>query len=394
MDQESDSSIPQPHGDYTPLMTMTSVRKTLDDYIFTGQPDNFDTALEKVGDAHTYQYRLVFFHSLQNLVISFFFIAIPFLFYPVTFNCERTNEGGEQEIYQCTENNGGCALRNINEELSPNSLTREFDLYCDQAYWRDLPGVLFFFVAGATTLILGYYSDYYGRKWPLFISIFIPGSLVLIASFASSYMVFLLCYGFCGFVFPYLIIFYAHINESAGDHFRVSSTIFIDVCFTLGQLIFILFAHFELDWRMLTRYYIAAPTLLCCLTYIWIFESPRYLFAVGKYKEYKQVLLQIANTNGIWVDDLYIPGETSSTLEAEEFDAKDMVSYLDLLRFKSLRTITILMCINCIMLNFNYFGLFFTIDKLGPDVALNTFMISLGDVAGCAIASTSKIQAA
>eukprot|EP01016_Furgasonia_blochmanni_P030930 TRINITY_DN32044_c0_g1_i2.p1 TRINITY_DN32044_c0_g1~~TRINITY_DN32044_c0_g1_i2.p1 ORF type:complete len:454 (-),score=14.14 TRINITY_DN32044_c0_g1_i2:260-1621(-) len=279
-----------------------------------------------------------------------------------------------------------CDAKNINADLTPNSLTKEFGLYCENQHLRDYPGVMFFIVGGSMTLVLGYCADHCGRKLPLFSSIFIPGALVLIASFASTYLMFLVCFGFCGFVFPYLIIYYAHINESAGENFRVRSTILTGVCFALGPMVFILFTHFELDWRMLTRYYIAGPTLFCCLTYVWIHESPRYLFAIGKFKEYKQVLLQIANTNGIWVDELEVPGNVRFIPEFEDMEAREMVTYYDLVGFRSLRFITVLMCINCIMLNFNYYGLFFTIDKLGPDVALNTLMISLGDLVGCIVA--------
>eukprot|EP01016_Furgasonia_blochmanni_P056721 TRINITY_DN9719_c0_g1_i5.p1 TRINITY_DN9719_c0_g1~~TRINITY_DN9719_c0_g1_i5.p1 ORF type:complete len:536 (+),score=75.87 TRINITY_DN9719_c0_g1_i5:66-1673(+) len=342
-------------------------------------------ALEMTGDADNYQSRLLVFHSLQNIFVAFFFIAIPFLFYPVTFNCQRTNADGAKEVVQCTEFTGGCEDMNINDGLSPNSLTREFHLYCENLILKDLAGTIFFVVGGIATMLFGHYSDHHGRRMPCFWSLFIPAIALFAGSYVDNYFLFLIAFGLCGFAFPYVNLCFVHMNESSGDHFRVLSTILIDISFNVGQCLFVGLVYFELDWRFISRWFIATPTLLSCIFYLWMYETPRFLYAIGEYSESKEVLKKIASINNKPYVEFHFPEEVGKTRDLVKMGQQDKINYFDLWRYISLRKTTFLLCIISASVHFCYFGLFFAIDELGPNISLNVFVLSLGDVLGCAL---------
>ena len=86
-------------------------------------------------------------------------------------------------------------------------------------------------------------------------------------------------------------------NESAGNEYRQIASITLLATYGIGQLLFILLAYEFQGWKTLIFYCIAIPLALQIVTFIWIYESPKFLLSQKEFKQAKDVILKIAKVN-------------------------------------------------------------------------------------------------
>ena len=96
---------------------------------------------------------------------------------------------------------------------------------------------------------------------------------------------------------PFTSLSFILLSESAGDEFRQIASITLLATYGFGQLLFILLAYEFPNWRILVLYCIAIPLALQLVTFIWIYESPKFLLSKKEFKKAKEVILKIAEVN-------------------------------------------------------------------------------------------------
>ncbi|XP_068617412.1 organic cation transporter protein-like [Battus philenor] len=177
-----------------------------------------------------------------------------------------------------------------------NSVVYDFDLGC-QEWMRALAGTL---SSVGTLLVLpvtGYFSDRFGRRLALVVSIFNVGLFGLIRAFSTDYAMYLVLQllqttlGAGTFSSGYVFA-----TELVGPKYRVIISALIPSLFAVGLMILGSVAWAIHSWR----YMILALHIPCFLivSYYWCLgESVRWLLSKQKYDEARAALEDVARVN-------------------------------------------------------------------------------------------------
>lgn len=369
-----------------------------------------DEALKTCGDSNWYQIRTTIILALQSTVIAFILQGQPFLFLPPKFQCHRDNG----EMYLCEETEG---CKDPNPMIDPNSsdsLVVHFVLYCDREYLKAMTQTLFFVLSNISTLVFSFMADYKGRK-PTILILYCIGSIPLIAAaFATNWTIFMVFMVIAGVgVNPFSALCFVLLSESAGEKYRQLSSIALLVTWGVGELLFVPIAYFFPQWKVLLLYWIAIPLTVQIFTYIWIYESPKFLIMKKKFQEAKKVLFKIAKVNNKKVEDFSLQDEVNGnalqayeSFSAENLDQNDLTShhcmsearikaknskkiytYYDLFRYPSQRKITLILCVAYFGIYLTYYGGIFALDTVGSNIYISAVVINCSELAAYIISN-------
>lgn len=171
--------------------------------------------------------------SFQWVFYSFLTMGMPFFFQAPSFLCSKVLDG-ETVFVPCDENE---ACKKFNASIfnndDYNSLSKEFNLYCDKRYLLGLSGSLFFigtftkiidffpFILGSSIagVIFPYLADSYGRKKTLVFSVGIGSLSVFISGFVWSIYLFMLLIFIAGLCLNgYETICLVYVTEISGSN--------------------------------------------------------------------------------------------------------------------------------------------------------------------------------
>lgn len=253
-----------------------------------------DEALSLAGDNKFYQKRTTFFLSLQWLVIAFIIQGQSFLFLPPDFLCPDASN----QLNTCIETE---ACRYDNPIIDPDSkytIAVEFSLYCARGYYKSMTQMLFFSGSNVAILLFSFISDFKGRKPTLLFTYALGAIALFVARFSNNWYMLMFCLVFAGMgINPFTALSFILLNESAGDEFRQIASISLLATYGFGQLLFILLAYEFPNWKTLILYWIAIPLALQIITFLWIYESPKFLVTKKEFKIAKETIVRIAKTN-------------------------------------------------------------------------------------------------
>lgn len=368
------------------------------------KPLTSDEALKTCGDSNWYQIRTTIILALQSTVIAFILQGQPFLFLPPKFQCHRENG----EVYLCEENDG-CKEPNPQiDPDAPNSLVVHFGLYCDREYLKALTQTVFFVISNVSTLIFSFLADYKGRKITILILYCIGSLPLIIAAFAvnwTMFMVFLITAGIG--VNPFSALCFVLLSESAGEKYRQISSIALLVTWGVGELIFVPIAYYFPDWKILLLYWIAIPLTVQIFSYVWIYESPKFLIMKKQFEEAKKVFLKIAKVNKKPVVDLVLAEEENLKTQREGFESllvenldqdnllsphrlsqnkkilkekKKIYTYYDLFRYPSQLKITLILCVAYFGIYLTYYGGIFALDTVGSNIYISAVVTNCSEL--------------
>lgn len=106
---------------------------------------SLDKAFEYVGDNSSFQKRTIKILAFQWIFYSFLTMGMPFLFTTPKFICTKIVDG-ETVSTPCTEEDACQQFRNESTlHSNDNSLSQEFNLYCEKKVVLGFLGSLFFF---------------------------------------------------------------------------------------------------------------------------------------------------------------------------------------------------------------------------------------------------------
>lgn len=104
---------------------------------------SLDKAFEYVGDNSSFQKRTINILAFQWIFYSFLTMGMPFLFTTPKFLCTKLVDGEMQQT-SCSEEDACQNMKTDSFAVSDNSLSQEFDLYCDKKVILGFLGSLFF----------------------------------------------------------------------------------------------------------------------------------------------------------------------------------------------------------------------------------------------------------
>lgn len=172
---------------------------------------------------------------------------------------------------------------------------------------------------------------------------------------------------------------------------------------SFAQIIYTPIIYYSNHWRIICIGVIGIPFLASFfLASRNLFETPRYLISKKRFDEARIILNKIALYNRRPKFNYKIEGETEE-IELQdsksEFFKKDSVdhkikkknyNYVDLFKYKSLRTNTIFMFFLWFFRYFCYYGLAFSLPALGGEMHQNFLIIAVAEFAACLISGKIK----
>ena len=344
-----------------------------------------------------------------------------------TFSYFDSN-GETFSYYQCEEEE---ACKSLNREIWPGSsesLTVSFNLYCERGYLKSLCQTLFFIASNINTLIFSFLADLKGRKIAILILYILGAIPLLVASFAGSWILFMILLIISGAgVNPYSGLCFVLLSESSGERFRQSASVALLMTWGIGQLLFIPIAYYFRDWNVLLLYWIAIPLTIQIVSYIWIYESPKFLVSKKRFSEAKEVFKKIAATNKKSLPDFKFKEEAENELphepkpkqntevnnknntvginpivsvatsenisnsflntnqnelpkKSKTQNSEKIYTYLDLWRYPSQRKITFILSLAYFALYICYYGGIFAMETLGGNIYISAILLNSSEL--------------
>ncbi|XP_021942808.1 organic cation transporter protein-like isoform X2 [Zootermopsis nevadensis] len=170
--------------------------------------------------------------------------------------------------------------------------------------------------------------------------------------------------------------------ELVGSRARVLGGTLISVFYALGEAILGGIALWLQNWRNLLRVFYA-PALLC-VTYHWLLpESVRWLLAMGKIKEARNVIMKAAKRNGVVLSSgalnkfemTSLSEGKSESPEAEIKSAKEVLKQVLHSKILLLRVVNCSFC--WVAITFVFFGLSLTSVSVGGNKFTNFILVAI-----------------
>ncbi|CAH0586908.1 unnamed protein product [Chrysodeixis includens] len=277
--------------------------------------------------------------------------------------------------YKCLDNNvtNYCPCQNPEYDTSTivSSVTSEFDLICNKTYLASLAQSMMQIGILAGSLIFGYFSDRYGRKIVVLISLFLEVLFVALSAVIPNLWLFLVFRFLIGAaVGGTMLCCYVLIIELCGKSFRPYASGLQEIPFLVSYISLPIIAYFVRDWRPLQL--VTSVPWVVVIAYYWLIpESPRWLITVGRKREAIDILTHIARRNNRPTDQI------ESIVERVELQNKKQTqtgTFMDLFRTPKIRAYTLITACIWMFCSHTFFGLNQYIGRLQGNIYLNVIL--------------------
>ncbi|KAL4460476.1 hypothetical protein ABPG74_000227 [Tetrahymena malaccensis] len=325
-----------------------------------------DQCLEYVNPKGKYQYLLFLILIAQAVIGSFIFIGGPYFFEDPIFICQGDSKCKQEEA---------CKQKNFQiSESSNNTFTKQFELYCDRQYLKNLSLSFIFIGSLFGTFFFSFLSDLKGRRLPMIISWAFSVLGVGILAFSQNVAMIFVGQFFGGFgIYPASTLGFIILSEQSIGKFRKITTGFLLLGFTISEGVFNLLAYlFNNNWQILIRYWFFIPMILLQPTMFYIIESPRFYLNKDKSK-----VVSCLNKIGARNEKKSQQAEIKLTQEQIDFNKyslikkKETYSYFTLFKYKSTKWVTIACSIQKFLMIFVNYGAQFSVSDFGFSIYIN-----------------------
>ncbi|KDR22927.1 Solute carrier family 22 member 21, partial [Zootermopsis nevadensis] len=264
------------------------------------------------------------------------------------------------------------------------TIVNEWNITCEENEWKlTLVGTVNNVGQFIGFPLAGFFSDRVGRRTTLVTATVGAGVMGLVRSMAWSYEAFVVI-EFLDPVFASGIYTTGFVlgMELVGSRARVLGGTLISVFYALGEAILGGIALWLQNWRNLLRVFYA-PALLC-VTYHWLLpESVRWLLAMGKIKEARNVIMKAAKRNGVVLSSgalnkfemTSLSEGKSESPEAEIKSAKEVLKQVLHSKILLLRVVNCSFC--WVAITFVFFGLSLTSVSVGGNKFTNFILVAI-----------------
>lgn len=172
------------------------------------------------------------------------------------------------------------------------------------------------------------------------------------------------------------------VMEMIGTKWRELVSVLFHVPFSIGHFLMAVLAYYVRDWQTI-QFGLSIPSIVL-LSYYWlVFESPRWLFAVGRIDESAKILEKAAKSNKLPHENIKSNLQKFKSEESEKPVNKG--NFLDLLRSPNLRMKTIVMDFNWFVSGFCFFGLAQYVGHAGGNIFVNVAASAILELPGCVL---------
>lgn len=333
-----------------------------------------DEVLEKVGSFGWFQKRLlILFNLLTALLFGWSVMVTGIITAEPAWKCVKNSS-------VCTYD-GAISVGNTNYDARCNmsrsewdfvdgmtSVITEFDLVCSKSIYGTLAiaSVFVGFFLGA--IIIGPFTDKFGRKPTIFISGFVIALFSLVSAFPKVFWLFVVFKILVGLgVGGASVAIFVLITEFVGVQHRSIMGMSLWYCWSLSLVALAGVGYLIRDWRILTIA-TAVPGFPALLGWFFTPESVRWLMIKGKMGEAVNVFKRMARVNKTIMpqEDLKLPNDDQKLGDARELFATRKMTQKTLMSWYS-------WFVNALV----YYGVFLSAPVIGGSFYLNFFLTSL-----------------
>ncbi|XP_042747591.1 solute carrier family 22 member 13-like [Lagopus leucura] len=255
------------------------------------------------------------------------------------------------------------------------SLLTEFDLVCDRKNLNDISQSIYMLGMFLGAMIFGLFSDRFGRRPALLISILLEGLFGVAIALVPHFYVYLAFRCVVGAsVSGIMMTLLALVTEWVGVSYRPQAVLLSHCCFAIGQMILAGLSYGIPNWRLLQT--VGSAPIFILFLFIWVLpESARWLVTKGKIEEAKKYFKKAASIN-----KRTIPPEMLDQLKGETQTKSG--SILDLLRKKHLLRMTLIIMCAWFMDSLVYYGLSLNVTGFGLDIYLTQLAFGAVELPG------------
>lgn len=209
-------------------------------------------------------------HGINGFIYS----SIPFMFYDPVLTCNNGNSS-----FLCTQNTAcGKYPYEIDEEASFHSITKEFDLICENRFIK--PTIQAVILAGLASsgLTMSFVKIDPYKRMKLVVTSYIIGAFMALLASAIGNIWFLTAALFLTYLFS--SVWYTNVYTYASEVFEPPLKKIIpsllSSSFGIGTMLFSSITLLVEHWRLLMAFYYGIPVLCGCT--VWIIYERRHNF--------------------------------------------------------------------------------------------------------------------
>lgn len=357
------------------------------------QSGSFDDILDRYVKYGTWNRRLLFFSVLSCLLAAFNHLSIIFLAFPPEFSCAEDKTDSPNLIHplkkdsqlrdsclwldQTNNDTTWCSEFTYNTSIMYTTLVSQWDLVCERKAL--LPTLTSTYMVGIVLSILstGIISDYCGRRKSVLVLTIIHIVASFLAAATHSYTVFLITRMVIGgSIHSIWACLFIIIVETTPKKERTFAAGVMNFGWQIGSLLLTLFAFLLRDWGHLQLVFAVASLFM--LPYFFILsKSPRWLMENGQYEEADKVLRNMAQVNGVTLDEegykasfdsvkKGINPKTSSSLKEEMIGF--MTNFLKMVMTPEMRKRTLLLAPTFFAVGLGSYGIHFAAKFANMDI--------------------------
>ncbi|XP_014270701.1 organic cation transporter protein isoform X2 [Halyomorpha halys] len=367
-----------------------------------------DAVSQCIGEFGRWQLLMTFLLALFNFPCTFHIFALTFEAAPEDFRCAKPSYSSltqEQWLNVSTVTGivggklqiDGCRIKNLDYRLSYEELLRtepndtrpcsswdydtsqfgetiitEWNLVCEQSQLSNIAEMMFLTGVAIGGFVCGLFSDKFGRKTTLMVSLLAQIIIGVAIAFTPWYSLFLVFRFILG-MFSVSVVFSGFVlcMELVGGKWLTISGVSYLFPLPLGYITISGIAYFIKGWRSL-QLAITLPALVF-LPLWWVLpESPRWLLTMCQGEKVITVLKKAAKFNG-----KELPANADKILKqsmARSGEQPPKVGCLDLFRTAYMRKISLLLYVVWFSVYLVYYGLVLNLSNLGGDVYVNSII--------------------
>lgn len=269
----------------------------------------------------------------------------------------------------------------INDGIDQASIVSEWNLVCDRATLLSTAEAAFLAGVALGGLVSGILSDRYGRRTTLAIAAILQTIIGISISFVPWFLGYIILRTFLGFVSVSVVFsgFVLSLEVVGGVWRTVSGVSFLfPVSISYAAIAGIAYL-IKNRWRIL-QLTVSLPGILFLLLLWWpITESPRWLLAVGKRKQYYKVLNAAAKMNNRALIEESEEDKRNITGDQNESE-EESAGIMDLFKTAHMRKNTLCLFVIWFSVYLVYYGLVLNVGNLGGDLYINSALSGLVEI--------------
>jgi MFS transporter, OCT family, solute carrier family 22 (organic cation transporter), member 4/5 len=345
--------------------------------------NKYDEIINRVGQWGKYQLTISIIVILTSMSVPMTLLILPMMQKEPNFTYNNTaildKEAFCSEIFYTQPFD--IIYNNI--QIDPSSMynwASELKIVCSTRKILAIVGTVFFLASITSNLAFSKFPDVYGRKRVFLVLNFISFLSILQLLYLRHLGQLILAAFLNGLSSLNLALGSVIINENI--HSKYSGIIMglTNAVFPLGGIINTLFIYFFKDWRFYLIFNIIIFATAVILGFLYMQESPKWLYANQYKDEFINTVDYIATFNGkeTYSDYLTLPSfrrRSSITIQGknEEY-RKHVYDVFDLVKYKSIRKLSLKNMYLWIISGFSFYGLLLNLEGLTGNIFIDAIV--------------------